>query len=76
MDEYSLCLRCFKDFNFSKKEQEWYDRMDYDYPLYCPACRQQRKLDREKKDLIAAMGGNGQFRRPLIYGGYEVGGFR
>jgi hypothetical protein len=79
MDDYLevKCEWCGKVFRISPKKLDWYDEMGYDYPSKCYKCRQIKKRNMERNEIIWLMGGNGQNRKPWIYGMWsEWGGFR
>ena len=39
-----VCQDCNKEFKIIPQEEEFYDKVEIDLPVSCPACRQQRRL--------------------------------
>jgi hypothetical protein len=47
-DIIQKCVRCLKDYVFTKEEQEFFMKKGFPPPLHCPACRRIRRKEARK----------------------------
>ena len=70
-DTTITCIQCDTDFEFSEKDQEKYDRMGFDYPRRCPACRKHKSGSSDHNEKRLHKNKKKHFRRKYDQDTYD-----
>lgn len=77
-DTFRVCPQCHKEFSLTFKQKIWYFKRDLHPPMYCAACRKQRREHPDPYDgwQYTMKTGCGHYRRHSMvpYAPFVVGG--